>query len=196
MIFQLTHHYTLLTDFYGVETNLEQSELEKLLFYVESVHMKHMPNLPYVLEDTLSEDDVIELLPVLYKDTKYSFKPIYQKPEKEITKIDLWEIENSFPKYKSILSEINEKYAIPDTTLSLMKFYQTEVLASLKKDYAINNDDFDSIDEDIKNYHRDAERLDKILKGEKILAEWEVSSFVGKDLSGIQFIPNNEIEFI
>ena len=91
MIFQLKHQYSLLTDFFGIKTNLDQNELEKVLFYIEQIHMDHMPNLPYVLDDSLSEMDVIELLPILYKDKNFTFEPIYQEPEQEVIVIDLWD---------------------------------------------------------------------------------------------------------
>lgn len=196
MIFQLTHNYTLLTDFFGIETNLAQNELEKLLFYVESIHMQHMPNLPYVLDDSLSEKDVIELLPVLYKDKGFKFKPVYQKPEQEFITIDLWEIENSYRRFKPILSEINEKYAIPNATLSLMKFYQKEVNAKLKKEYVINNDEYQTIDENTKNYNQEAEILQKIVEGEVIKPEWNITSFLEKNLTGMKFIPTGEKEIL
>jgi hypothetical protein len=195
-IFQLTHNYTLLTDFFGIETNLNQEELEKLLFYVESIHMEHMPNLPYVLDDSLSEKDVIELLPILYKDMGYVFNPVYQKPNQEFITIDLWDIENSFRKYKSDLSEINKKYAIPNTTLSLMQYYQREVIALLKKEYVINNDEYESVDENTKNYNREADILQKIIAGEEINAEWNLTSFLGKNLTGKKFVPTLENEVL
>ncbi|MGQ1269970.1 hypothetical protein ACT4XR_20375 (plasmid) [Acinetobacter baumannii] len=196
MIFQLTHNYTLLKDFFGIETNLDQNELEKLLFYVESIHMEHMPNLPYVLDDSLSEKDVIELLPILYKDMGYEFRPVYQKPEQEFITIDLWDIENSYRRFKPILSEINEKYAIPNATLSLMKFYQNEVNAKLKKEYVINNDEYQSIDENTKNYNQEADILQKIVEGEVIKAEWKITSFLEKNLTGMKFISTGEKEIL
>lgn len=196
MIFQLTHHHTLLTDFFGIDTNLDQNELEKVLFYVESIHMKHMPNLPHVLDDTLSEKDIIELLPILYKNTKYTFKPIYQRPEHKFITIDLWDIENSSQKYKPFLSEINENYAIPNATLSLLKYYQIEVVAILKKEYVINNTEYRTIDENTKNYNREAGILEKIINGEAIFPEWEISSFFRKDLTGMKFIQTNEKEIL
>lgn len=196
MIFQLTHHYTLLTDFFGIETNLDQIELEKVLFYVETIHMEHMPNLPYVLDDSLSEKDVIELLPILYKDLGFTFNPIYQKPDQEFTTIDLWDIENSYKKYKPILSEINEKYAIPNATLTLMKYYQIEVIALLKKNYVINNDEYQSIDENKKNYNHEADILQKIVAGEAIKSEWNLTSFFRNDLTGKKFIPSDQKEVL
>ncbi|EOZ8645595.1 hypothetical protein ACQWTT_001346 [Acinetobacter baumannii] len=190
MIYQLTHNYTLLTDFFGIETNLDQNELEKVLFYIEAIHMKHMPNLSYIIDDTLSETDVIELLPILYKGTNYSFNPVYKKPEQDFITIDLWNIENSFQKYKPILNEINEKFALPNASLSLMKYYQLEVIALLKKENIIDNE------ENTKNFNREAEILEKILKGVEILPEWEITSFLQKDLTGKQFTPSIEKELL
>lgn len=196
MIYQLTHNYTTLTDFFGIETELDQNEFEKVLFYIEAIHMKHMPNLPYTLDDTLSEKDVIELLPILYKGTNYSFKAVYKKPEQDFITIDLWNIENSFQKYKPLLNEINEKFAIPNATLSLMKYYQLEVVALLKKEYVINNDENSTVDENTKNYNREAKILDEILNGVEILPEWEITSFLQKDLTGMKFIPSIEKELL
>lgn len=196
MIFQLTHHYTLRNDFVAVETNLERSEFEKILFYIEAIHMKHMPNLPYVLDDTLSEKDVAELLPILYKDSEYSFKPLYEKPNQTFDVIDLWKIENSFGTYKQFLPHINNKYALPNATLSLMKYYQTEVIATLKKEYVLNHTEYSTVEENELNYKHEAELLDKIVNGEEIQPEWELSSFFQKDLTGMRFIPSNEKEIL
>ncbi|WEV50259.1 hypothetical protein OZX61_12735 (plasmid) [Acinetobacter sp. ESL0695] len=185
MIFKLTHNYTLLTDFFGIETNLHQDELEKILFYIEFINMEHIPNLPYVVDDSLSEKDVIELLPILYQDKSFTFKPIYQKPKKFIT-IDLWDIENSYRKFKPIISEINEKYAIPNASISLLKFYKSEAEAWLRTD------------EDTQRINRERELgiVQKILKGEEIKADWNLTSFMRKDLTGIKFIPSQEKEII
>ncbi|MGQ1469414.1 hypothetical protein ACT4WO_20060 (plasmid) [Acinetobacter baumannii] len=120
------------------------------------------------------------MLPILYKDMGYEFRPVYQKPEQEFITIDLWDIENSYRRFKPILSEINEKYAIPNATLSLMKFYQNEVNAKLKKEYVINNDEYQSIDENTKNYNQEADILQKIVEGEVIKAEWKITSFLKK----------------
>lgn len=196
MIFQLKHQYSLLTDFFGIKTNLDQNELEKALFYIEQIHMDHMPNLPYVLDDSLSEMDVIELLPILYKDKNFTFEPIYQEPEQEVIVIDLWDIENGYPKFKPVFSEINEKYATANATLTLMEFYQSEAKASLKKEYVINNKTYQSIDENTKNYNREVGILQKILQGEEIQAEWNVTSFTQKKLTGMKFIHSKEKEII
>lgn len=196
MIAQLTHRYTLLTNFFGVDTNLDPIELEKVLFYVEAIHMDHMPNLPYVLDDTLSEKDIIELLPILYKDTAYTFKPIYQKPEQEIITIDLFHIENSFQKYAPHLPEINEKYAIPNAALSLMKYYQSEVIATLKKEYVINQNEYSTVDEITLKYNHEANLLSKIINGDEILPEWELASFYRKDLTGMKFNETTEKEIL
>jgi len=194
MLFQLTHTHTLLKGFFGIETNMDQTELEKLLFYVEAIHMKHMPNLEYVLDDTISESDAIKILPILYKDSGYTFKPIYQQPKSKFTVIDLFKIENSFSKYKPILAEINAKYAIPNATLTLMQYYQEDVVATLKKEYIFNNFDNSNIDETAQNYNREAAILEKILKGEEIQDEWELTSFLQKDLTGMNFLPTQEKE--
>lgn len=196
MIFKITHKHTLLNDFFGVETNLNQNELEKLLFYVESIHMQHMPNLPYVLDDTLSEKDIIELLPILYKDKSFTFRPLYQEPVESFITIDLWDIENSHQKFEPILSEINEKYAVQNATLSLMKFYAMEVKAVSKKDYVLNNVQYGSIDEAAKKYTREADILQKILDGQEVQAEWNLNSFLGKKLTGQKFISTSDNEVL
>lgn len=196
MIFQITHHYTLRKDFVAVETNLDRSEFEKVLFYIEAIHMGHMPNLPYVLDDSISEKDVAELLPILYKDSEYSFKPLYEDPNQTFEVIDLWKIENSFGTYKKHLPDINNKYALPNATLSLMKYYQSEVIATLKKDYVLNHTEYSTVEENELNYKREADLLDKVIKGEDIKPEWNLSSFFQKDLTGMRFIPSNEKEFL
>lgn len=195
MIFQLTHRYTLLQDFVAVETNLDRTEFEKVLFYIEAIHMKHMPNLPYVLDDTLSEKDVAEMLPHLYQDSEYLFKPVYEKPV-AFDVIDLWDIENSFNENKKHISEINQKYALPNTTLNLMKFYQTEVVATLKKEYVLNHTEYSTVEDNELNYIREADLLDKIVNGQEIQPEWQLSSFFRKDLTGMRFIPSNEKEIL
>lgn len=195
MIFQLTHRYTLRQDFVAVETNLDRTEFEKVLFYIESIHMKHMPNLPYVFDDTLSEKDVAELLPLLYQNSEYSFKPVYEKPE-SCDVIDLWNIENTFSENKQHIPEINQNYALPNMTLNLMKFYQSEEVATHKKEYVLNHTEYSTVEDNELNYNREADLLDKIVNGQEIQPEWELSSFFKKDLTGMRFIQSNEKEIL
>lgn len=196
MLFQITHEHTLLNDFYGIETNLDKNELEKVLFYVEYIHMRYMPNLEYIFDDTLSEKDIIELLPLLYKDTGYTFKPIYKKPEQKFITIDLLDIENSFNKFKPYLSEINDKYALPNTSLSLMRFYQIEVNTVLKELYATTTEPFETVDQCAQNYNHQADLLKIILDGGEVLPEWELRSLLGKDLTGMKFIETQDKEIL
>lgn len=195
MIYRITHTYTLAHGFFGVESDLSPSEFEQVLYYVVMTNI-NSPNLEKVVDDCIPEAFFPDLLNAFYKDTDLKFLPIGSNPnhQTEFIEFDLYDIECSGTHPK--LQEINEKYAIPNATLTLFNFYNQEHIHSAKKAYVLNNTQYKTAEELKVQYDREYEIFNKILSGEPIQPEWEITSQYQKDLTGISYLPSSKREFL